>query len=81
MCSYHISSVSTLDDEGPIVHTIFVFQEVGIGLGCVANLRNSDDGVMGDDRVPLQIDEEDDEMICLMAREPPTLLLKRNIFV
>ena len=56
------------DDEGPIVHTIFVFHEVGLGLGCVANLRNNDDGVMGDDRVPLQIDEEDDEMICLMAR-------------
>lgn len=48
-------------------------------MGCVANLRNNDDGVMGDDRVPLQIDEEDDEMICLMARELPTLLLKRNI--
>ena len=48
-------------------------------MGCVANLRNNDDGVMGDDRVPLQIDEEDDEMICLMAREPTLPLLKRNI--
>ena len=48
-------------------------------MGCVANLRNNDDGVMGDDRVPLQIDEEEDGMICSMARELPTLLLKRNI--
>ena len=43
------SSVSAL----AIVHTIF--QEVGIGLGCVANLQNNDDGVMGNDRVPLKM--------------------------